>query len=165
MSDDHDRAGVRGANVRRARPEDVPALVASSAALFAEDAGTRDPTVDITWPLTHGAERFTAKLDDPARLLLVAERDGEVVGHLAGVVAEGSAMRPVKVATLVSLYVRPAHRGTRTGARLVAAFLDWAREQGAQQAEVTAYAANEDAVRFYERNGFGTHTLTLGRPL
>ncbi|MBV1935849.1 GNAT family N-acetyltransferase [Streptomyces sp. BV286] len=151
--------------VRRARADDVPALVASSAALFAEDAGTRDATVDIGWPLAHGAERFASGLDDPARLLLVAERDGEVVAHLAGAVAEGSAVRPVKVATLLSLYVRPAHRGTRTGARLVAAFLDWAREQGAGQAEVTAYAANEDAIRFYERHGFGPRTLTLGQAL
>ncbi|BCL25933.1 GNAT family N-acetyltransferase [Streptomyces aurantiacus] len=160
MSDNHDQTAVR-----RARPQDVPALVASSAALFAEDAGTRDPTVDVDWPLAHGAERFASGLDDPARLLLVAEYEGEVVGHLAGTVAEGSAVRPVKVATLLSLYVRTAHRGTLVGARLVAGFLDWAREQGAQQAEVTAYAANEDAVRFYERNGFGPRALTLGQPL
>ncbi|MFJ2262156.1 GNAT family N-acetyltransferase [Streptomyces sp. NPDC087844] len=104
-------------------------------------------------------------IEDPARLLLVAEWGGEVVGHLAGVVAEGSAMRPLKVATLLSLYVRRAHRGARTGARLVAAFRDWAREQGAQRAEVTAYAASQDAIRFYERNGFGAYTLTLGQSL
>ncbi|MFD6292865.1 GNAT family N-acetyltransferase [Streptomyces sp. NPDC060205] len=165
MTDDRDKATVRTATVRRARPDDVPALVASSAALFAEDAGTRDPSVDISWPLAHGAERFASGLDDPARLLLVAESGGEVVGHLAGVVAEGSAMRPLKVATLLSLYVRTAHRGTRTGARLVAGFLEWAREQGAQHAEVTAYAANQDAIRFYERSGFGAYTLTLGQPL
>jgi len=160
MSDHHDQAAVR-----RARPEDIPALVASSAALFAEDAGTRDAAVDINWPLAQGAETFASGLDDPARLTLVAERDGEVVGHLVGTVADGSAIRPVKLATLRSLYVRPAHRGTLTGARLVAAFLDWAREQGARLAEVTAYAANADAIRFYERNGFGPHTLTLGQPL
>ncbi|WP_151475718.1 GNAT family N-acetyltransferase [Streptomyces albicerus] len=160
MNDHHDQAVVRPA-----RPEDIPALVASSAALFAEDAGTRDATVDVNWPHVHGAERFASGLDDPARLLLVAERAGEVIGHLAGEVADGSARRPVKIATLLSMYVRPAHRGTLTGARLVADFLDWARKQGAQQAEVTAYAANADAIRFYERNGFGPHTLTLGQSL
>ena len=63
MSDHHDRPVVR-----RARPEDIPALVASSAALFAEDAGTRDATVDVDWPLAQGAERFAAGIDDPARL-------------------------------------------------------------------------------------------------
>ncbi|MFC8662560.1 GNAT family N-acetyltransferase [Streptomyces sp. NPDC057199] len=160
MSDHHDQVAVR-----RAHAEDIPALVASSAALFAEDAGTRDATVDINWPLAEGAERFASGIDDPARLSLVAESDREVIGHLVGTVAEGSAMRPAKIATLHSLYVRPAHRGTLTGARLVAAFLDWARQQGAQVAEVTAYAANADAIRFYERNGFAPHTLTLGQSL
>jgi len=151
--------------VRRARAADLPGLVASSAALFAEDAGTRDPGVDVDWPLRHGAERFAAGLDDPGFLLLVVEHGGEVVGHLSGTVADGSAKRPVKVATLVSLYVRPAHRRTRTGARLVEAFLAWAKERGAEEAEVSAYAENPDAIRFYERHGFVARSLTLGLPL
>jgi hypothetical protein len=33
--------------VRRAEPADVEGLVACSGALFAEDAGTRDPSIDI----------------------------------------------------------------------------------------------------------------------
>jgi GNAT superfamily N-acetyltransferase len=167
MSDHHNGVAPGPPTVRRARPADIPALVASSAALFAEDAGTRDAAVDINWPHEHGAERFASGVGDPTRLLLVAERDGEVIGHLAGTVADGSAMRPVKVATLLSMYVRPAHRRTRTGARLVDAFLAWAREQGAQQAQaqVTAYAANGDAIRFYGRNGFGPHSVTLGLSL
>ncbi|NGO44368.1 GNAT family N-acetyltransferase [Streptomyces ureilyticus] len=157
MTDHHEDAAVRPAVL-----DDVPALVACSAALSAEDAGARDATVDINWPLEHGAERFTSGVDDPSRLLLVAERGGEVVGHLAGAVAEGTAMRPVKVATLVSMYVRPEHRGARTGTRLVEGFLRWAKEQGAQEAEVTAYAANGDAIRFYERNGFTARLVTSG---
>jgi GNAT superfamily N-acetyltransferase len=68
-------------------------------------------------------------------------------------------------AVLAGLYVRPAHRGDGTGGRLVAEFRRWARERGARYAEVTAYAANADAVRFYERHGFGALTLTLRRPL
>ncbi|MGQ4389965.1 GNAT family N-acetyltransferase [Streptomyces sp. SAS_270] len=151
--------------VRRARAADVPGLVASSAALFAEDAGTRDPGVDVSWPLRHGAERFVEDVEDPGRLLLVAEHGGEVVGHLSGTVADGSSKRPVKVATLVALYVRPAHRRTRTGARLVKAFVAWAKERGAEEAEVSAYAENPDAIRFYERHGFAARTLTLGLPL
>jgi ribosomal protein S18 acetylase RimI-like enzyme len=151
--------------VRRARAADIPGLVASSAALFAEDAGTRDPAVDIDWPLRHGAELFEAGLKDPGRLLLVAEHGGEVVGHLSGTVADGSARRPVKVATLASLYVRPAHRRTRTGAQLVETFMAWAKERGAEEAEVTAYATNPAAIRFYERHGFAARTLTLGLPL
>lgn len=67
----------------------------------------------------------------------------------------------MKSALLNSLYVRPAHRRARVGARLVEEFLAWARAQGAVQAEVNAYSANPDAVRFYERQGFGAHAVTL----
>jgi GNAT superfamily N-acetyltransferase len=147
--------------VRRARPDDIPGLVASSAGLFAEDAGTRDPSVDVGWPLEHGAASFTAALADPARLVLVVAYDGEVVGHLTGSLAEPSAVRPVKSATLNGLYVGPAHRRTRVGGRLVEEFLAWAGAQGAVQAEAAAYAANPEAIRFYERQGFGAHAVTL----
>ncbi|MFJ9818533.1 GNAT family N-acetyltransferase [Streptomyces sp. NPDC101151] len=150
-----------GIVIRRAQPSDVEGLVACSSALFAEDAGTRDPSVDVAWPREFGPERFAAAMDDPARLLLVAECDGQVVGHLTGAVAEGSAMRPAKVATLVSMYVRPARRSGGLGARLVAGFSAWAKEAGAELAEVTAYSSNADALPFYERNGFTSQSVTL----
>jgi GNAT superfamily N-acetyltransferase len=151
--------------VRKARVEDISGLVASSARLFAEDGGTRDPSMNVDWPREHGAASFAAALADPTRLVLAAECDGEVVGHLMGSVAAPSDKRLVTSATLISLYVRPEHRRARAGARLAGEFLDWARREGAEHAEVTAYAANADAIRFYERNGFGAMTLTLRQSL
>lgn len=151
--------------VRRARAEDIPGLVASSGGLFAEDGGTRDSSVNVDWPREYGAQSFAAALDDPARLVLVVEHDGQVVGHLTGSVTGPTEKRTVTSATLVSIYVRPEHRRARAGDRLVEEFLDWARRQGAAHAEVTAYAANTDAIRFYERGGFTAMTVTLRQPL
>ncbi|BFO18455.1 hypothetical protein SHKM778_48430 [Streptomyces sp. KM77-8] len=108
---------------------DIDAFVACSSALFAEDAGTRDPSVDTDWPRLHGRQRFSAGIGDPDRLLLVADRDGEVVGHLTGAVAEGTLMRPGRGASLVSMYVRPACRRQRIGERLIAQFMAWAKEK------------------------------------
>lgn len=65
-----------------------------------------------------------------------------------GSVTEATAMRLVKSATLVSMYVRPEHRRARSGAGLV-----------------TAYAANADAIRFYERGGFAPQLVTLRQAL
>ncbi|WP_152867552.1 GNAT family N-acetyltransferase [Streptomyces acidicola] len=156
MSDQQDAVVVR-----KAGHADVVGLVACSRALFAEDAGTRDPSINVDWPREHGPQRFAAGIDDPDRLLLVADRDGEVVGHLTGVVAEASAMKPVRVASLVSMYVQPAHRGGQIGGRLIGEFMAWAKEKGAELAEVTAYASNTEAVCFYERNGFVSKSVTL----
>jgi GNAT superfamily N-acetyltransferase len=160
MNDQH-----REVRVRRAGPADVDGLVACSSALFAEDAGTRDPSVDVGWPRRFGAERFAAGVADPSRLLLVADYDGEIVGHLNGSATEGSAMRPVRIATLVSMYVHPDHRRGGLGGRMVAQFSAWAREVGAELAEVTAYSGNAEAVRFYERHGFAGHSVTLRNEL
>ncbi|MGV9248647.1 N-acetyltransferase family protein [Streptomyces sp. NPDC003710] len=147
--------------VRKAQHADVEGLVACSGALFAEDAGTRDSSVNVDWPREHGGQRFTAGIDDPDRLLLVADRDGEVVGHLTGVVVQGSAMKPVRVASLVSMYVQPAYRREQIGGRLIGQFMAWAKDKGAELAEVTAYSSNTEAVRFYERNGFASKSVTL----
>ncbi|MCX4744096.1 GNAT family N-acetyltransferase [Kitasatospora sp. NBC_01287] len=158
--------GQDEAVIRPAVAADIPGVVDCSAALFAEDAGTRDPAgVNIDWPRTHGAERFAGTIADPTRLLLVAEADGEVVAHLAGVLAAASAMKPLASATLLSMYVRPAHRRRAVGARLVAAFRDWAKRQGAARIAVTAYAANDGAIRFYERHGFTPNSVSLEQEL
>lgn len=153
----------RAATVRVARAEDIPGLVASSVGLFAEDAGTRDRAVNADWPREHAAGSFATALEDPSRLVLVVEHEGQVVGHLMGSLTEPSALRPVKSATLMSLYVRPAHRRGGAGGRLVEAFLAWAAEQGAGQTEVTAYTDNTDALRFYARHGFAPRLVTLRR--
>ncbi len=83
------------------------------------------------------------------------------MGHLTGVVAEASAMKPVRVASLVSMYVQPAYRRGQIGGRLIGEFRAWAKEMGAHLAEVTAYSSNTEAIRFYERNGFTSKAVTL----
>jgi GNAT superfamily N-acetyltransferase len=148
--------------IRRASAADVAGFVASSAGLFAEDAATYDDTVDIDWPRTDGAQRFLDALVDPYRLVLVAV-DGQdaVVGHLTGLLSDPSAMRPVRVATVLSLYVFVEHRRGGVGARLVDGFRAWAKQRGVDRLEVTAYANNSDALRFYRRHGFAPQSVVL----
>ncbi|MEV8630176.1 GNAT family N-acetyltransferase [Streptosporangium sp. NPDC051023] len=154
-----------GIVVRPATAADLDGVVACSSALFAEDAGTRDPTLNVSWPRQYGQARFAEALGDPERLVMVAEDEGGIVGHLTGSLSGPTPMRPVTVATLGSIYVRPAYRGQKIGSRLVAEFRTWAALHGAQYAGVTAYASNEAAIRFYQRNGFGTRSVVLETPL
>ncbi|MFJ2028920.1 GNAT family N-acetyltransferase [Streptosporangium sp. NPDC087985] len=150
-----------GVVVRTATVADLEGVVACSSALFAEDAGTRDPTVNVNWPAERGLAQFRDALSDPYRLVMVAEDGGQIIGHLTGTLSGPTSMRPVMVATLGSVYVRPAHRGQKIGTDLVEEFRAWARHHGAQYAGVTAYAGNEAAVRFYERNGFAMRSVVL----
>src|SRR6185369_13430711 len=101
--------------IRRGTADDIPGLVASSAGLFAEDAGTRDDSMNIQWPAQFGAASFTAALGDPSRMILVAVAEGAVVGHLTGQIAEPSDIRPIRSATLRSMYVSAEHRSSGVG--------------------------------------------------
>ena len=152
--------------IRRAGADDVDALLTISSGLWAEDAGTHDPEVMNTdWPKQHGRASLEALVDDPDRVGLLAEIGGELVGGLMGSFPELTPFVRLREARLNSLWVLPDHRSAGVGGPLVDAFLDWARERGAPYAVVTAFAANTGAQRFYERRGFGPHTVTLRQPL
>ena len=149
--------------IRAAQPEDVTSIVRLSDALFREDAGSWDSTMNLEWAMQEGQGYFTDLLADEAAACWLAEcaSSGEIVGYLAGRLGEGNSLRPVRVAILESMYVREELRKRSLGARLVRQFLSWAEKREAQRASVTAYAANEGAVRFYEREGFSPKSLSL----
>lgn len=144
--------------VRRARPSDLAGAEADVAALFAEDSGTRDATIRQDWPRRHAGAWLEEQAVDERKVLLIAETSGQA-GYLAGEVLAASAMRTASVAVLVSMYVRPDFRGQGVGRRLVEAFRDWARAQGADRMSVTAYADNTAASRFYQRQGFAPREI------
>jgi GNAT superfamily N-acetyltransferase len=124
------------------------------AGLFAEDGAKRDPLRNPGWPTAHGAKDLSAAIADPNRLVLVAKSDGLVVGHLLGSFRPASDMWLAPLATLISMYVRPVVRDQGIGSQFVENFMSWAQERGAKQLRVTAYTANESAIRFYRRHGF-----------
>ena len=74
-------------------------------------------------------------------------------------------MRTAAVAVLESMRVAPDPRSAGVGSLLIQHFFAWARERGARQASVTAYAANHAAQRFYERHGFAPASITSRAPL
>jgi GNAT superfamily N-acetyltransferase len=148
-----------------AKPEDVPQLVASVGALFAEDGARRDAKTDLDWPAREGPRYYTAMVGDPSCLCLLAYRKAEPrtpVGHLVGRVRGRNPLRPrASLAVLESMRVDPTCRGQGVGTLLVAQFCEWARSRDANEVSVTAFSANTDAIRFYERNGFSPFEAIL----
>jgi GNAT superfamily N-acetyltransferase len=149
-----------------ATPDDLADIVASAAALVATDAARFDPSAtNVDWAAYDGSSYANGLLAGEDNLVLLA-RDGDgVLGHLVGRLHRGNSLHPVRVAELESLHVYPAHRGQGVGSGLVAAFREWATGRGAVRALVTAYAANEGALRFYARHGFAPRSVVLDREL
>lgn len=151
--------------IRAAGLDDIDVIAALNGALFAEDAGQRDPLMDQGWPAREGRAYFADLLGGPHNVGFVAQEGGETVGYLVGRLREPARVRPVRIASLESIFVQEEHRSQGIGEQLTARFLDWARQQGADRVEVVAYAANEAAIRFYRRLGFIPHNVVLERDL
>jgi GNAT superfamily N-acetyltransferase len=151
--------------VRMAGPDDIPGVVATSAGLSREDGAARDPLRNVDWARLHAAQEYAKHVVNPDVLVLVADVDGAVVGHLLGSFQGESAMWVAPRAYLISMYVQPGWRGQDLGSRLVEQFTAWAKAKGAVQARVTAYTENEGAARFYRRHGFTALESTFAAEL
>jgi GNAT superfamily N-acetyltransferase len=141
--------------------QDIPRLAASAEALIAEDGGNHDPFMDTGWAAREGTAYYKSLVADDRCLCLLAP-DGE--GHLVGRLRDPHSLRPRAVtAVLESMRVGAGRRRGGVGAELVATFFAWARENGANEVTVRAYAANGGALEFYRAQGFEPHEVILRR--
>ncbi|MGO6747601.1 N-acetyltransferase family protein [Rhizobium ruizarguesonis] len=94
-------------------------------------------------------EEWRQRLNSP---VFVAFSNSEPVG-IMGL----QRFRPKKMdhrATLVMVYVRESFRGTGLTGDLLAAIVDFAKDEGILQLELEVSAENPGAIRFYQREGF-----------
>jgi ribosomal protein S18 acetylase RimI-like enzyme len=100
--------------------------------------------------------RFLADLSSNSySCLLVAERDGEVIGFLSGELREGSlTFKPKTWAAVEDVYVAPGYRSLGVGHSLFEEFQKWAQVKGADGVSLQVAAGNARARKFYEELGF-----------
>jgi ribosomal protein S18 acetylase RimI-like enzyme len=99
---------------------------------------------------------------------LVAELDGALLGVVHIAVYESPAVPlfvPRLCAVISDLVVAGPHRSRGIGRRLLIEAEGWARRQGATSVDLSVYAFNEGARRFYERAGYGTLSRQMTKPL
>jgi GNAT superfamily N-acetyltransferase len=112
---------------------------------------------DDTWARRRA--EYARWLADGRSFVLVArdDDDGRAAGYAMCRVFDYASPTWDFERTLVdveTLSVLPDARGAGLGARLIAAVRAEAGRHGYDQVELTAVAANADALRFYEREGF-----------
>jgi ribosomal protein S18 acetylase RimI-like enzyme len=147
-------------NVRRAAPNDVPALVA----LFQElDRMQQDWRVFTPRPGFYDqiAERYRAAMDDPEAVVLVAEADEEIVGMAYGEVRVPSRFSDERALELSGVVVRGGYRGRGVGRELVAEAGRVAQERGIPWIELKTFAPNQGAMAFWDGLGFTPRVVQL----
>ena len=66
-----------------------------------------------------------------------------------------------RIAELETFSVLPEHRGEGLGSRLMAEIYAFLREEGIREIGVTVVETNTQAVRFYQKHGFGNRYVYL----
>lgn len=134
--------------IRGAVRDDVPAIVA----MLADDplGAARE---DLGDPRTYDAA-YDRVVADPGQHLVVAEREGTVVGTLQLSVIPGLSRRGATRSVIEGVRVARPERGTGLGTELVTWAVEESRRLGCTLVQLTSDASRTDARRFYERLGF-----------
>jgi ribosomal protein S18 acetylase RimI-like enzyme len=149
-----------GVQIRKATSDDIISIIELNFALFQEDAGQRDPYMNLNWPKEEGHAHFSKLVSGDDSVCLLATTGEAVIGYLVGYLWHGGNLRPIKLAELESMYVHQNWRSRGVGRQLADEFLRWAKQQGVQRVSVTAYAANMRAIEFYRGLGFEPKSLS-----
>ncbi|TYB54796.1 GNAT family N-acetyltransferase [Nonomuraea sp. PA05] len=133
---------------RQARAGDVPAIVAMLAddPLGAQREG--DPN-DARYLAAF--ERIDA---DPYDELIVAERDGKVVGTMQLTYLAGLSRLGAERCQIEAVRVAASTRGQGLGRKMIAWAIDRARARGCAMVQLTSDKSRTDAHRFYDGLGF-----------
>lgn len=134
--------------IRPAVPDDVPAIVA----MLADDPlGAQRESPDDLSPYLAALERLS---DDPNQHLVVAVREGRVVGTLQLTIIPGLSRKGATRSIIEGVRVHADERGSGLGTRFIEWAIDRSRSEGCQLVQLTSDVSRTDAHRFYERLGF-----------
>jgi GNAT superfamily N-acetyltransferase len=140
--------------IRRARREDVPAVLA----LLADDAISVTRGVTATVTDEHYAA-FDAIDADPHQLLWVAEDGAVLVGTLQLTFIPGLSRNGAWRAQIEAVRIAADRRGSGLGSEFIKAAIEEARRRDCRMVQLTSDNQRGDAHRFYDRLGFtASHT-------
>lgn len=143
--------------LRLATPHDVDALADLGRRAFVAKFGHLYSAANLEMFLAqnHSPAKVALELADPAMAVAVIEADGAIAAFCKTVRTStlprhSDAQAPFE---LKQLYTDPDLVGRGLGARLMAWALDQARDAGADELQLSVYADNPEAHRFYARFG------------
>lgn len=145
--------------IRRARREDVPAIVG----LLRDDPlGAARETDPGFYGYSSAFEEISA---DPHQTLVIGRRDGEVVACMQITFIPGMSRRGMRRALIEAVRVRSDQRGGGLGRQMIQWAIDEARRAGCGMVQLTSDSSRVDAHRFYASLGFEATHVGMKLPL
>jgi len=125
--------------------------------MLADDPlGAQRESPDDLTPYLAALERLQG---DPHQHVVVAVREGRVVGTLQLTIVPGLSRRGATRSIIEGVRIHADERGSGLGTRLIEWAVDESRRQECHLVQLTSDKTRTDAHRFYERLGFtASHT-------
>ena len=153
--------------IRTATANDLTAIQKLNHELFVSDNRFYGD-LNTNWPHEDaGLDYFTrsiAEADRYINFVAVDDKHG-IVGYLNGFIHKPNpAMQGVR-SEISNMCVSQEFRSQNIGSLLINEFKTWSKQKGVDIMLVTAFAANQGAVGFYQKNGFQPYELTQWQKL
>jgi ribosomal protein S18 acetylase RimI-like enzyme len=143
-----------GVLFRRATRADLPSIVRM---LADDELGSQREQVENPLPASYYSA-FEQINKDPNHELIVAERNGEVIGTLHLMFLPSVSFQGGLRAQVESVRVDKRLQGQGIGSEMMKWALERGTQRGAHVVQLTTHKSRVDAHRFYERLGFiGSH--------
>ncbi|GAB2935398.1 GNAT family N-acetyltransferase [Streptomyces heilongjiangensis] len=150
---------MKDLEIRPAAQDDIADIVA----MLADDPlGAQRESPDDLTPYLTALERLSS---DPHQHLVVAVRNGRVVGTLQLTIIPGLSRRGSTRSIIEGVRVHADERGSGLGTHLIEWAIAESRRQECQLVQLTSDITRTDAHRFYERLGFEATHVGFKLPL
>ena len=143
--------------IRKAQMEDVPRLN-FLLTLLIRDEKQYDESINENFVVTDMYENL---INEPKRIILVAEEDEKIIGYLYGYIIDGDEVQTESIAKLDALFVEEEYRRMGAAEMLIDHFKVWVINHNITGMVVNVCSSNYKAKSLYQKKGFKTTKETM----
>ncbi|PIY80538.1 MAG: hypothetical protein COY80_02125 [Candidatus Pacebacteria bacterium CG_4_10_14_0_8_um_filter_42_14] len=140
-------------NIRQATIQDLEKILELNQRVMAKIPSFDEDLVPNFTLTPQGKNYFREDITRPEWCFLIAEEGGRIIGYTNGGLID-FLHRKSRYFEIQNLGVIPEMQRKGLGKQLLESITSWAKEHGYQKIYLNCYAANEEALSFYRKNGY-----------
>ncbi len=153
-------------SIRLASDADAPQIAELLKGILKLHASGR-PDIFRSCGAKYGVSEVSEMIKDPSKKLWVAVNKDTVLGYLISIIQthSGSVMAQRTCLWIDDLYIREENRHDGIGRALIDTAVEFAKSSDYTAVELNVWSFNENAVKFYEKQGFTPQRTVMELPL
>lgn len=143
--------------IREAKIKDLDSILKLNKRLFVKEYNEFDNSLNLDWTYSkRGQEYFLERIKYNNGKVLVAEKEGIIIGYLCGGIQEQEEEKEFYkkdgiYAELENMFIEEEFRNLGAGSKIVKLFIEWCKKKKVNHINVTAYFQNKKALKFYRK--------------